>query len=88
LTLPPEGRPRLEDKAEVLAPVARDHHLAARRHDLGDVGSEVLDLLERVVLFADDLLVPGLDPSKLLLEALGRTGVPRSAAMKITGHKT
>lgn len=37
-------------------PVDRDDDLGAGRHDLRDVGREVLDLLEQVVLLAHDLL--------------------------------
>ena len=70
LHLPAERRPLLEEEPEVLAPVARHHDLGPGGHDLRDVGAEVLDLLERVVFLADDLLARGLDPVELLLETV------------------
>lgn len=52
-------------------PVDRDDDLGAGRHDLRDVGREVLDLLERVVLLAHDLLAWQLEPAEPLLEPFG-----------------
>ena len=70
---------RLEQQREVLAPVAGDDAVGARRLDLRDVGREVGDLEQRVQLVADDL-----DVGALLLELLhglaaappGRTSSP------------
>ncbi len=45
----------LEQQGEVLAPVAGDDAVRARRLDLCDVGREVLDLQQRMLFVTDDL---------------------------------
>ena len=50
----------LDQQQHVVAPVAGDHRVRARGLDLGDVRREVLHLLQRVQLVADDLDVGAL----------------------------
>jgi hypothetical protein len=51
---------RLDEQRHVVAPVAGDDGVGARRLHLGDVGREVLHLAERVQVLADDLDVGAL----------------------------
>ena len=46
---------RLQKKRDILAPIAGDHAIGARRLDLGDIGGEIGDLEQRMQFVADDL---------------------------------